>query len=213
MKAGTTLLAAALAAWMLPAWALYKVVGPDGRVTYTDRPPADARAARVPGVEPPAVAPAAERARWPAALREAAERFPVTLYAAASCTPCDEARRLLQARGVPFSEKRIASEEEVQALERLSGARLVPALTIGRQAISGLQPQDWNGWLDAAGYPRSSVLPASWKPPAPTALIPGRPASAPSATTAAAAAPGANLAAPPATPLPEPRPGPGGIRF
>ena len=56
MKAGTTLLAAALAAWVLPAWALYKGVGPDGRVTYTDRPPADARAARVPGVEPPAVA-------------------------------------------------------------------------------------------------------------------------------------------------------------
>jgi len=31
--------AAALLMAAGPAWALYKVVGPDGKVTYTDRPP------------------------------------------------------------------------------------------------------------------------------------------------------------------------------
>lgn len=209
MKAGPLLLLAALAAGAAPAAALYKVVGPDGRVSYSDRPPADGRGGSVEGAAQASENAAAQRARWPVALRQAAERFPVTLYTSASCAPCEEARRLLLARGVPFAEKRVASEEEVQALERLSGARLVPAATIGRQALSGLQPQDWNGWLDAAGYPRTSVLPPSWKPPAPVPLIPAR-ANAEPGPAAAASAP---LPRPPAPPAPEPRPGPGGIRF
>jgi hypothetical protein len=32
---------ALLSTQLQPAWALYKVVGPDGRVTYTDRAPTD----------------------------------------------------------------------------------------------------------------------------------------------------------------------------
>jgi glutaredoxin len=222
------LLAASLALCAMPALALYKVVGPDGRVTYTDRPPSGAPAVPVGATSAPRGAAAASAASadasatpaadaramasWPLPLREAATKFPVTLYTAAGCTPCDDARRLLQRRGVPYSERLVRTEEDARRLEQLTGARLVPAARVGRQALSGLQEQDWQAWLDTAGYPRTRVLPASWQPgPATPLTPPGRAlATAPGASAAASAA-----MPRPATRLPvaDPGPGPAGIRF
>ncbi|MEX8494485.1 DUF4124 domain-containing protein, partial [Sphaerotilus sp.] len=58
-----TSLAIQCGGWLLllagSASAQYKLVGPDGRVTYTDRPPAGA-AARPPGAANAATTPAAE---------------------------------------------------------------------------------------------------------------------------------------------------------
>ena len=203
------LIAAAAAAAAAQAQALYRIVGPDGRVTYTDRPPpgapATAAAPRAAASQPAGGA----SAGWPAPLRAAVARFPVTLYAAEGCPPCEEARRLLLRRGVPFAERRVRTEEDARRLEELTGGRLVPAATIGRQALSGFQEQEWQGWLDSAGYPRNRLLPPNWQPAPATPLAP------PSA--AAAAAPAASDAAlrPPPPPLPAvaPGPGPGGIRF
>ena len=206
---------AALVALAVPAaqaQALYRIVGPDGRVTYTDRPPAGTAGT-------PAAAPASgaagpnlgtdvrAMADWPAALRQAAMRFPVTLFAAQGCAPCDEARRMLQRRGVPYTEKLVRTEEDAQRLEALTGGRLVPAATIGRQAVSGFQEQDWQSWLDTAGYPRTRVLPPSWQPAPPAPLVP-RPAAAAAAPVASQPAP-----RPSALPATDPGPGPGGIRF
>jgi hypothetical protein len=93
-----------LALTVLPAAAQYKVVGPDGRVTYTDRPPADA-AARVTDLRrvggAPAAAPGAGTASaLPADLQRLSERFPVTLFSAgADCVPCNDGRALLRQRG------------------------------------------------------------------------------------------------------------------
>ena len=81
------------------AQGVYRIVGPDGKVTFSDRPPADANAqpARV-GAE----APSATNGELPFALRQVASRFPVTLYTGADCAPCTAARNLLTSRGVPF---------------------------------------------------------------------------------------------------------------
>lgn len=208
----------ALAAAASQAQPLYRIVGPDGRVTYTDRPPSAAPGTPVNPPRPPraaaSAAPGADTgldagaaASWPAALRTAATRFPVTFYAAEGCPPCDEARRMLQRRGVPYTEKRVRTEDDARRLEQLTGGRLVPAATIGRQALSGFQEQDWQGWLDSAGYPRSRMLPPGWQPPPVTPLAPSRVAATPPT-------PASQAAARP-TPLPsvEPGPGPGGIRF
>jgi glutaredoxin len=226
-----TLLAAALTLGALPVQALYKVVGPDGRVTYTDRPPSGAPAVPVappdtarqatPGSTPEAAASdtlaadARTIASWSLALRQAATKFPVTLYTAAGCAPCEEARRLLQQRGVPYHERLVRTEEDARRLEQLTGARLVPAARVGRQALSGLQEQDWQGWLDTAGYPRTRVLPSSWQPaPAVPLTPPGGLAGASSTVSApSAAASAAKLRPAPALPAADPRPGPAGIRF
>ncbi len=69
----------------LPAAALYKVVGPDGRITYTDRPPADGggRVSTVGGAGGESnVVESNPQDRLPLSLRQTAERYPVTLYTA-----------------------------------------------------------------------------------------------------------------------------------
>jgi glutaredoxin len=147
----------------------------------------------------------------PQELRLAATRFPVTLYSAADCPPCDAARQLLVQRGVPFSERLIVSEDDAGAMERVLGARTVPSLTIGSQALRGLSQADWTAYLDAAGYPRESKLPDTWQAPAATPLVARRIAAPASAPRAAASAPVRNAPAPAAIPVVPPAGG--GIRF
>lgn len=132
-------LAAALAAACAPAWSLYKVIGPDGSITYTDRPPT-ASDARITSLGRNGETTPLGDASLPLELRQANARYPVVLYATAECTPCDSARALLQQRGVPYRERRIASDDDTLALERLTGARTVPALTVGQQVLRGLAP-------------------------------------------------------------------------
>ncbi len=144
-----------------PALAQYKVVASDGSVTYTDRPRAEANT-RITTLGRSGAAQPAETA-LPAELRQIAQRYPVTLYTGNDCLPCDNGRRLLQQRGIPFAERRVSSEEDAVALERAVGGRTVPALTIGAQPLRGLSETDWTAYLDAAGYPRVSKLPPGWQ--------------------------------------------------
>jgi glutaredoxin len=167
------LLAVALLA-AATASAQYKVVAPDGRVTYTDRPgdaPAGSRISRVghEGAAEPSTAPST-LASLPFELRQVAERFPVTLYAAADCAPCDRGRQLLQQRGIPYLERRVQTEEDLAALERLAGARTLPVLAVGGQISRGWLESEWVGNLDLAGYPARSQLPRGWQPPPVTPL-------------------------------------------
>lgn len=151
--------AAALAA--SPSFALYKVVGPDGKVTYTDRPPATSSGR---------ISPLNTRAgtgqsvdALPAELRQAASRYPVTLYTlSGDCGPCVEARDLLRKRGVPYSERQVTTAEDSAAFQKLTGGTDAPVLAIGSQQLKGLAPDTWNGYLDAAGYPKESKLPPGY---------------------------------------------------
>ena len=109
--------------------------------------------------------PAAPAAVLPLELRQVVQRYPVTLYSAPDCTPCDSGRRLLQQRGVPYSERLIVSGDDAAGARAPVGGRTVPALTIGAQPLRGLSEADWTAYLDAAGYPRESRLPRGWQPP------------------------------------------------
>jgi len=162
-------------------YAQYKVVGPDGKVTYTDRPPASSsgKVSELGGRG----GVAAENAALPLELRQAVARYPVTLYASVgACDPCDSARQLLRQRGIPYSEKSVQSPEDADALERLSGGRDAPTLSVGAQTLRGLAPEVWNSYLDAAGYPRESRLPPNF------AYAPATPLVARAAPPAARAA-------------------------
>ena len=202
-KALTAAAALALLLGALPALAQYKVVGPDGRVTYTDRPSteqgAQVQALRRDGAK----AGPSEANALPAELRPVVARFPVTLFTTADCTPCDAARKLLQIRGVPFTERTASSDDDSAALQRLTGGRAVPALTVGAQALRGLQESDWQNTLDLAGYPRESKLPRGYQAAAAAPLV-ARAAPAVLAAPPRQVEPAAPVAAPTAS---------GGIRF
>ncbi len=184
----------------LPAHALYKVVAPDGKVTYTDRVP-DTAGGKVTPLNAAGGAAAVSTA-LPPELQKVVAKYPVTLFVTVDCTPCDNARTLLRQRGIPHAEKIVQSGDDADTLQRLTGTRDVPTLMIGVQAVPGLEPQTWNGYLNAAGYPQQSMLPAGYAFAAPTPLQAKREAAEPAAP-------------PPVVPLPaaEPLRNAAGIRF
>lgn len=171
--------------------AQYKVVAPDGSVTYTDRPPAT-ESSKVTSIGRRGTAASGAEGgevSLPFELRQVASRFPVTLYAGNNCLPCDNGRQLLKQRGIPFVERQVLTSDDSAVLERLTGARAIPALTIGAQRLRGFNPVDWTTYIDAAGYPAESRLPRGWQAPAATPLVartPAATASAPSTELAAA---------------------------
>lgn len=175
------------------AHALFKIVGPDGRVTYTDRVPSagEGRVMPVDGMTGRASDPA-----LPFALRQVATRFPVTLYTASNCgEACALGRSLLAKRGVPYTERTAETDEEREAWVRLVGGLEAPVLKVGEQMLRGYAPVAWDETLDVAGYPRQSLLPANYQAPPTMPMIarqppPQRPAPRP--TTAPAADPGSN---------------------
>jgi glutaredoxin len=185
--AGTGLLALAA----LPAHAVYKVIGPDGKVTYTDTPPPAGSENKVKPLSVSSGGGAPSLAGLPVELRQAVSQYPVTLYTTPGCRPCDNGRQLLQQRGIPFAERIAGSSSADQtAMQRLTGGTTLPVLTIGQQQLKGLTPSEWHSYLDAAGYPRESRLPGSYRPPAAAPLVtPAEPESTPAVAPAAPAAP------------------------
>jgi glutaredoxin len=145
-----------------PAAAQYKWVGPGGEVTYSDRPPpAGSDAVKV----SPVASTAARRddASLPAALREPASKHPVVLYTTADCAPCQMARAHLTRRGVPFSERTVSTAADAEALRRAGFQEVtMPGLGVGRDRTVGYESSAWDRLLDAAGYPQTSMLPASY---------------------------------------------------
>jgi len=188
-----------------PAMALYKVVGPDGKVSYTDRPPADK-----PSQSLKTNGSAADTASLPFEVRQAASRYPVTLYTSSDCAPCDQGRNALKARGVPFTEKTVQTAEDDKALQAQEGTRSLPVLRIGTQQLKGFLASDWSGFLDAADYPKQSKLPPNYQWPKAVPLV----AVAAKPSTAAEAG-GKERAPTPqrVVPIADPNANPAGIRF
>ncbi|MDH4216149.1 MAG: DUF4124 domain-containing protein, partial [Gallionella sp.] len=89
---------------------LFRWVDDNGRVHYSDTPPAgEAQVARKKlskGIEPE------QEISYEA--KRAQQNFPVTLYVGETCAePCTLARGLLRKRGVPYSEKLLKTKTEI----------------------------------------------------------------------------------------------------
>jgi len=169
-----------MAAWLaaasmpLAAAQLYQWKDTQGRTQYSDQPP------------PPNVKNAQQKSFKGSfievgesyAVKTAREKYPVVLYASACGAPCDDARRLLNERGVPYSSKDPQASPEAQAeLKKLTGQLRVPVLMVGSDKIDGFETGQWQAALDRAGYPKSA--PPGSKP------VPAA-APAPAASTAPA---------------------------
>ena len=159
LLAGSALLSFATGA---QAQTIYRIVGADGKVTFSDKPPASADQGKVAGTGVGAAG-AAGNTSLPFELRQVVSKYPVTLYTSNDCAPCGSGRALLSSRGVPFNERTVASPEDVAALQRLSGESSLPFLTIGGQRVKGYSDSEWTQYLDAAGYPKTSLLPSGYK--------------------------------------------------
>lgn len=158
-----------LAAGQAPAQTIYRVVGPDGKVTFSDKPPV--AAANVTTTDAGGKAMGIGGPALPFELRQVVSKYPVTLYTSSNCAPCGSGRTLLSGRGIPFTERTVTTAEDTDALQRISGENSLPFLTIGGQQIKGFSDSEWTQFLDAAGYPKASVLPPQYQRPAATPLV------------------------------------------
>ena len=148
---------------------VFRQVGPDGRISFSDQP---SRAATQPVAEPGNRAGATTSSGGlPYELRQVMQRYPVTIYTSADCAPCDTGRSLLTTRGVPFDERTVKTAQDTAALQRLTGHTSLPVLGIGTQQLKGFQDAEWSQYLDAAGYPKSNQLPAGYRMPPAAPLV------------------------------------------
>jgi hypothetical protein len=146
---------------------MYRWVDKDGKVHYSDKPPAAGEAAKVetrrsatlgmPQPEPSAL------------LRQAMNDYPVTLYTQSTCgEPCDSGRDHLKRRGVPFSEKTLSTQEDADALRAVVGGSdklTVPVIQVGPKSAVGYSSGKWDNLLDAAGYPKAAAKGAAGAKP------------------------------------------------
>ncbi len=148
---------------------IYRIVGADGGITFSDKPPAATEKATAldSGGRPVT----ASTASLPAELRQVAGKYPVSLYTSTGCLPCNQGRDLLTNRGIPFTEKTVSTPEDSAALQRISGDNSLPLLSIGAQQIKGFSDSEWSQFLDAAAYPKTSALPTTYRNPLPEPLV------------------------------------------
>lgn len=132
---------------------VYRWTDKDGKVHYSDAPPLDTKVETRKLNDNNAASD-----NLPYAVRHAAEIAPVTLYTSADCKDvCNDARKLLGQRKIPFSEKSVGTQTELDALKAIVGGKepRVPVLVVGRKPVEGFEAGAWNSALDVAGYPKA----------------------------------------------------------
>ena len=96
-------LLALLAATGASAQQVYRHVDANGRVSFSDRPPAASTAPQAGARSGAAASSSSGNPALPYELRQVVQRYPVTLYSGDDCAPCDSGRSLLTTRGIPPS--------------------------------------------------------------------------------------------------------------
>lgn len=126
-----------------------------GQAVYSDKPPPPG-ATQVVKISGDG---RADDKQVPYATRQAADKFPVTLYTSANCVnECKTARDLLNSRGIPFNEKMLNTQEDISELtKRLGSEAAVPSISVGQQNFKGFDAGAWNNLLDLAGYPKTAA--------------------------------------------------------
>ncbi|ADE13154.1 glutaredoxin [Sideroxydans lithotrophicus ES-1] len=149
---------------------LYRSIDSSGKVHYGDSPlqdSEDVEELKV-GKEPTPDEP------LPYETQRAKQNFPVTLYTFPGCgSGCDQARDLLSKRGVPFTEKSLVQQEDIEAFRKASGDSQIPAVSIGNTWVKGFLAEQWNNELDIAGYPKKVL---TYRPPRPATPAAAQPA-------------------------------------
>lgn len=128
---------------------LYKVIGADGRTTYTDRPPADAKSTTAMQFADAPSTPLPDSVlKYQAELQKGvqgrlaqAKRLDaigtVTLFSASWCGYCTKAKAYLRSRGISFQELDIDTPGGGRAYFEAGGKRGVPLLMADGKRLAG----------------------------------------------------------------------------
>lgn len=137
---------------------VYKTVGPDGKVIYTDQPPADSKAAATLNIaeQPSSPLPASvlkyqeqlaksadKRLREPAPVRANFSATP-TLFSAAWCGYCRKAKSYMSIHKIAFQEIDIDTESGARAFFEAGGGSGVPMLIVDGRVTRGFSESSYN---------------------------------------------------------------------
>jgi glutaredoxin len=206
------------------AQTLYRSVGPDGKVTFSDTPPPPSvNNAEIAGSSSATGSAVIVGSALSYELQQVASRYPVTLYTGDNCGPCASGRNLLNARGIPFAERTVNHARRCRRAAAHERRHQPAFLDHRRQQIKGYSDTEWTQFLDAAGYPKTSQLPPGYRAAAPAPFVAAQRPALPAPGAAAAATGGASgeptvetfntRPRPAATPTPGPNTNPSNIRF
>jgi glutaredoxin len=85
---------------------------------------------------------------------EIAKSHPVTLYTVPECDACDLVRNQLKEREIPYTEKDVSEDVELQTeLMEAAGSVTVPTVMLGETVLKGYQRAALETGLTEAGYP------------------------------------------------------------
>ncbi len=151
LRFGSFFCLALLAAVPSLAQTLYKSVGPDGRVVYSDQPPADGKVQKTMTFEnlPSTTLPAATAAYLEQQLKKlrtssytpsAPATSGVVLYSADWCGYCKKAKAYLGEKGIGYREVNIDTPDGMTAFAQEGGGKGVPLLVADGQRVRGFSP-------------------------------------------------------------------------
>ncbi len=101
----------------------------------------------------------------PTSIDKVVEANPITVYTVPDCDACDLVRHALSGRNIPFTDKGVQDNAEMQEeLKSITGGLTVPAMTIGDQVLKGYSRDAIDNALVSAGYP---ILSDEVPPPPP----------------------------------------------
>jgi len=121
---------------------IYKWIDADGRVQFSDRPPAEAGAEQVElspintykGVSIESY----EEPEDPGSKgRKPGKSKKVVMYSASWCGVCTRARRFFKAEGIPFRELDVEKSQSAKREWERMNARGVPVILVGDQRMTG----------------------------------------------------------------------------
>jgi glutaredoxin len=150
MTASRFLLLALLIASTPASAGVYKWTDAQGRVHYSDNPPADAKAQQVKvkinSIQGPAVV---------STIRDtsaAKAKDKVRIYTAVWCGYCKRAKAHLAAKGVPYDEMDVETSERGRSEFAQLGGRGVPVILVGGQRMDGFDASALDAMLTRAGW-------------------------------------------------------------
>jgi hypothetical protein len=146
----------------------YRWVDKAGNVHYGDTPPANTinvKTKKISAAESP-------NDDLSFATRLAQKNFPVILYVGNGCGDvCDKGRSLLTKRGIPFSEKILITQADIDEFTKQTDSDSVPVLAVGTNYLKGYSAESWHSTLSTAGYLKDAPYRAPTPPPVPPAPV------------------------------------------
>lgn len=161
MKKRDTTIVLTLAAiiWLSATFAhaetLYKVVGTDGKITYTDRPPADGKSTTLQFADAPTSPLPESVLKYQAELRKsmqgrlsAAKKIDssetATFFMATWCGYCTRAKAYLNAKGIRYQEIDIDTPAGARAFVEAGGSGGVPLLLVAGKSARGFSEASYD---------------------------------------------------------------------